>query len=243
MKWAVLVGCLGVLGCSDADAPLDGGSDAFADATDGVLDAGTPRCAVDGGGSNDPAALPAFGFFAGEAATGDVCLGGAFAVVRDSLLVIETGDFGDVSTFFRFQSPATATTGSLAIVVGLTSAAPGTYSSHGACGDLGFCAIMPAPVVDCGDAAAPSTCPAGCDFVEPGGPCGPVTPGSCFVARGTSDCDGTTTTPAGSWDLVITSLVPFADDASAVNELAAHGVLRAVLARDDATTTTLTLGF
>ncbi len=42
---------------------------------------------------------------------------GAFAVVRESLLVIETGDFGDANTFFQFQSPAFAIAGSLAVCV------------------------------------------------------------------------------------------------------------------------------
>lgn len=233
--------------CSSASALVDAGSDASADASDdGVLDAGTPRCAADGGGSSDPTALAAFGSFAG-AASGDVCSSGAFAVIQtaatdagsEALLVIQAADLGDSSSFFRFASPAQAVSGSLAIVVGLPSASAGTFSSDGACGDLRFCAVMPVPAVDCGDAAAPSSCPAGCDFVETGGPCAPAAPETCFVAAGTSDCSGDPTPPIGSWEMNLASVAHV--DGSV--ELAAHGVFRAKLVGEGASAVTLTLGF
>ncbi len=197
--------------------------------------------------------MPAFGSFTGTGATGDVCLGGAFAVVQEvpatdetpsqTLLVIATADTGDPSALFHFQSPADAVTGSLALVVGLPAATAGHFSSAaGACGTLELCATSPPAVVDWGDAAAPTTCPAGCDIGVPGGPCTPNLTQACFVAGGTSDCAGTATTPVGSWEMTLASLTPYPGDASSEPELAAHGVLRATLA-GDAGPTTITLGF
>lgn len=259
LRWIFVLGAAlvasggSIAACTGEGGNVDAGNDAAIDATtDAALDAGAPHCFVDGGGSNDPAASPGFGFFIGAGASGDLCLGGAFAVVQQvpgsqdasaqTLFVIETGDFGDPNTFFQFQSPAGTVSGSLAIDLGLTSAAPGSYSSDGACGNLVFCAIMPTPAVDCGDAAAPTTCPMGCGFVETGGPCVPITPEDCFIANGVSDCAGNTMAPVGSWELTLASATPFADDASAEIELVAHGVFRGTL-MSDAASTTITIGF
>ncbi len=246
--------CLGFVGaCSSTGSPADASTADVVDANadDGAIDAGSPQCEVAEAGSLDPAALPAFGNFAGFA-VGDVCLGGAFAVAQrltnedggvQTLLEITAGEFGDPATYERFQTPSDpGITGSLSVLVGLP-AAPGDYTNlQASCGNVSLCAMYPIPNVDCGDGGT-TTCPQGCAFADgDSGACEPVVPETCYRSTNADDCIGNAAPPRGDWRVTLTSVTAFDSDAG-TGEFVVHGAFRGHLPGDDGGTVTLTLGF
>jgi len=222
---------------------------ASGDSGSGSSDAGvtgTPACTSDGGLPRT-SAVPAFGTFMGPALSGDICAAGAFAYLERStgslttpsqlLLIIDSALSGNPSGFFQFTTPANAVGADLTILAGVSQATPGTYPSSGACGGVAFCVYLPVPPVDCGDASAPTNCPAGCDPVGPvsGPTCMPTQPEDCYVAQGASDCVYGTQTPEGSWSLTLTSVVPHhGADGGLDSDYVVHGTFATTMIGDDA---------
>jgi hypothetical protein len=211
---------------------------------------GTPACVFEGGAPN-LFAVPAFGSFTGPDLSGDICTGGAFAYLERTegsattsnpiLFVIDPPE-GNPANFIHFQAPASATGGDLTFLAGVSTAAPSTHLSTGACGGVSFCVFLPVPSsVDCGDASASTTCPPGCEFTGPHAPpisaptCTPTRPENCYVAQGTSDCMGGMLTPEGSWNVTLTSVVPYEgrDGATGIDYVV-HGTFAATMMGQDA---------
>jgi hypothetical protein len=248
-----------VAGCSEGDAGAtaraptsddsgaasssDGGTDATVSVVPPSLDSGPPACTVDGG-AEPVAATPAFGHVSGSTVNGDVCLGGAFVYLEHTqaslsvdsqfLLIIDSSYSDGPATNVQFQTPTNATSGDLTIDVGVSAASPGVYgSAQGSCGGVVFCAELPIPAsVNCGDAAAPMSCPPGCALQGPalGPTCMPVGPENCYQAQAASDCVVGTKSPQGSWTLVLTSVAPYGGaDGGPGSRFIVHGALEATI--------------
>jgi hypothetical protein len=223
-------------------------------ASDGAAST-TPACTLDGG-PPVPYAASLFGTFLGPDLSGDICAGGAFAYLErtpgPSILLSQILLSVDASTdtpagFLRLKSPTNATGGSLALSAGVNEAVPGSYAET--CGGVTLCVYLPAPpFVDCGDAAAPTSCPPGCSLIGATyydtvihspvmGPltCVPTAPENCYAALAAQDCTGSAQTPEGSWTLTLTSVTPYdGQDGGPGTAYVAHGTFTATLIGDDA---------
>lgn len=241
-------GLSGSSGGRSSGSASDGGSRS---GSSGGEVTGTPACAFEGGAPN-LFAVPAFGSFTGPDLRGDICTGGAFAYLERTegsattsspiLFVIDPPQ-GNPANFIHFRAPASATGGDLTILAGVSTAAPSTHPSTGACGGVSFCVFLPVPSsVDCGDASAATTCPPGCEFTGPpdapplsGPTCTPTRPENCYVAQGTSDCMGDMLTPEGSWSVTLTSVVPYGGgDGTTGIDYVVHGTFTATMIGQDA---------
>jgi hypothetical protein len=251
--WAVLActGGGGSDGNADAALPPDGGSADGAPPSDGgtaadvvlSVDGGAPACVDDAAAVRSPA-TPVYGAFSGAGLAGDICLGGASARLQHTLgsfaspsqiILTIDGECADTRAA-SIREPANATGACLTLLVGTPSAAPGVYSSAGACGGVVLCLYLPVPPsVDCGDAATPTRCPPGCSLVGPvSAPiCQPITPEDCYEAKGASDCVSAAQTPSGSWTLTLTSVTPYGiADGGPGTDFIAHGSLTTALGGD-----------
>jgi hypothetical protein len=258
----------GLVDGSVADgAPVDGNMpdvravDGGAPADSGVVpDAAVsaPACTADGGFPR-AAAVPAYGSFTGPELRGDVCAGGAFALLEHAsgsssvpgqlLFILDTALSGAPASFMRFAVPADATEGELTIFAGVSAAAPGVYPSSSGCGQVALCVYLPIPAsVDCGDAGAPTSCPPGCSLegAIDDLTCMPTTPENCYTANGSGDCVGGAQTPQGASTLTLTSVVPFdGADGGPGSDFVVHGTFTTTMVGDDAGlgTATMTLDF
>jgi hypothetical protein len=205
------------------------GDDGAAPATDagsgiGAVDgSGSAACTFDGG----PVAVglvPASGSFSGPNLAGTLCAGGvvtAVAIFAPGHLVFEAESYMQPEGAIRVTAPANATGASLTVAVG--------YPASAMCGDVQLCVDLPGPGPDCGDAAAPTTCPPDCELVLDDGMsrCESMLPGNCYSASVGPPCNGTAIGPdLGSFSVDLTSLVP--NDSGDGYETA-HGTLTATL--------------
>lgn len=214
-------------------------------------DAGTNEppvtCSVDGSG-NPLFSSSASGTFSGGSLAGRICNGGAYAYLEQTPyggLVFLAGNNVNVlpGEDFRFDKPADATDGSLSIMLGVGSPAPGTYTNSGSCGTSAFCVSLPVPPsVDCGASGA---CPPGCSLTGPmlGPTCTPTVPEICYGAKGSSDCLQSAK-PSGSWVLRLTA-VDSGEDAGGSVRFVTHGTLATTMVNSDggAETVDLSLKF
>ena len=232
---------------------------ALTDAGLGPFDGGT--CTDNASQQTDPNMTAASGTFSGALA-GAVCTGGTFAHVQSTPaddggapwveLLIATVGAGDPAARIRFQGGANVTAGELTIDVGISTAAPGTYTQDASCGAVVLIGDQPAPdpsicATDAGDFFG---CPTGCESTGPDQPCLPIPPQVIYAAVAASDCHGYSTTSAGSWTVTLTSLTAEPDAGTGILGSViykAHGTLSATLADQsaDAGTTgvSLTLSF
>jgi len=190
-------------------------------------------------------ASPASGTVTGNGLDALLCPGGAVAF-------IECGGSGDgIATpclfffsltltgaaSFQFLAPTDASSGDVTATLGMGSASPGSYSSPAGsqCGTVAFGYSLPVPPgVDCEGGAAPD-CPPGCGnwvcpaTFSPNGcsPCLPLAPSVSYLAQGTTDCEGDTSTAVGSWTLSLTSVTEA--DAGGLAYYAPHGTLTATM--------------
>jgi hypothetical protein len=221
---------------------------------------GTPACtaeAPDGGLVLPAYGTPAYGSFAGPELSGNLCVGGAVAYLeRTSSSRTTSGQLVlIINTFsantFHVTDPADATGAGLSILAGVSAATPGTYPSNASCGSIAFCVDLPVPSwVECGDAAAPTTCPPGCSLFGPvsGPTCTPTTPEDCYVSQAVNDCAYGTQSPTGSWTVTLTSVQPYdAEGSDSDADYVVHGTFLAsmIAAGDDAgpRTASLSLSF
>jgi hypothetical protein len=183
----------------------------------------------DGGACVDDAGLappggPAGGSFSGSGLSGAVCTGGALAYLQSTpssdggapqvALYIDNVDTGAPGDRIRFVDPADALAGEVHVDIGLGAASSGTYDDTQTCGSVVLIADLPVPsAVSCATDAAVSSdsdCPPGCastgSFTGPA--CAPIEPMTTYAATASSDCVGDSTTPAGSWTLTLTSVLP-----------------------------------
>jgi hypothetical protein len=206
----------------------------------------------DGGACADDANIaapagPASGSFSGSGLTGAVCTGGALAFMQSTpaldggapqvSLYIDNVDTGAPGSRIRFQNPADALAGEVHIDIGLGAANSGTYDDTQTCGSVVLTADLPVPTtVNCATDAAVSSdsdCPTGCastgSFSGPA--CAPIEPMTTYAATASSDCVGDSTTPAGSWTLTLSSVVPVPQDggSQATSYYQVHGSLSATL--------------
>jgi hypothetical protein len=227
----------------------NGGSPGAADAAptaDGLAPFDGGAC-VDNAGIAPPGG-PAGGSFSGSGLNGVVCTGGALAYMQSTpaadggapqiALYIDNVDTGAPGDRIRFQNPANALAGEVHVDIGLGAASSGTYDDTQTCGSVVLIADQPVPsTVDCATDAAVSSdsdCPPGCastgSFSGPA--CVPFEPMTTYAATASSDCVGDSTTPAGTWTLTLTSVIPdpqngASDDTSYYQ---VHGNLSATLA-------------
>ena len=139
----------------------------------------------------------ASGTFSGALA-GAVCTGGTFAHVQSTpavdggapeveLLIASVGA-GDPAARIRFQDGANVTAGQLIIDVGISAAAPGTYTRDASCGSVVLIGDLPAPDPSiCVTDAAVFGCPTGCESTGPNQPCTPIPPQVIYAACSESD--------------------------------------------------------
>jgi hypothetical protein len=211
--------CGGIaVGDGAATPTVDAGSGI--DAVDG---AGSAACTFDGG----PVVVglvPASGSFSGPNLGGTLCAGGvvtAVAIFAPGHLVFEAESYMQPAGAIRVAAPANATGASLTVAVG--------YPASAMCGDIQLCIDLPGPGPDCGDAAAPTTCPPDCELVLDDGTsrCESMLPGNCYSASVGPPCNCTAIGPdLGSFSVDLTSLVP--NDSGDGFETA-HGTLSATL--------------
>jgi hypothetical protein len=214
---------------ADGLAPFDGGT-----------------CVDDAGIA--PPGGPASGSFSGSGLNGAVCSGGALAYMQSTpapdggapqiSLYIDNVDTGSPGDRIRFADPADALAGEVHVDIGLGAASSGTYDDTQTCGSVVLIADLPVPsTVSCATDAAVSSdadCPPGCastgSFSGPA--CAPIEPMTTYAATASSDCVGDTTTPAGSWTLTLTSVVPAPQNGGSDGTLyyQVHGNLSATLA-------------
>jgi hypothetical protein len=245
---------------SDASSPSDASSssDASSDATTAgdsygpILDAGSPPfdvnfndqvCAVPLS-DTPPYDSPAAGSVMGSGLSATLCPGGASVRLESTAAgtqpylfaldyTIQVGNEAPV-TDFLFQTPSNASNGELDVVLGISAAAPGEYTSPAGqqCGSMAFTYYLPVPPgIDC-DAGAPPNCPAGCGTVCSGfgcEPCSPQPPAVSYTAQGSADCLGDTTIPIGSWDLVLTSVTPTDAGSGGLRFYTSHGTFTATM--------------
>lgn len=206
-------------------------------------------CTVDANLFPSPPPLaPASGnVTAGAALQATICPGAAAVeLVRESIsspsspLHLEIIDQSGPppNSGFAVAVPANATRAGLAGVIGIATAAPGTYreSDVGTCGSVVVCAELPIPsaVVDACQAAK-QPCPAGCEVPAnfPGAPgCVASLIERCFNAAASAACPGLMTKPpGGSWTLTLTSVAPFAlvDGGTVAGTFEVHGTFSATL--------------
>jgi hypothetical protein len=214
---------------ADALPPFDGGT-----------------CTASGSQNTDPNMTAASGSFSG-ALTGAVCAGGTFAYVQSTPaddggaplveLLIATLGAGDPAARIRFQEGAELTDGELAVDIGISAAATGTYVQDVTCGSAELFANLPGPDPSiCATDAGGFDCPDGCQSTGPDQPCTPIPPQVVYAALSASDCHGDSTTPAGSWTVTLTSVT--AEPDAGTGTLGSliyrvHGTLTATLADQD----------
>ncbi len=219
---------------------------ALTDAGLGPFDGGA--CTDNASQQTDPTMTAASGTFSGALA-GAVCAGGAFAYVQSTPaddggapeveLLITTVGAGDPAARIRFQDGANITAGELYIDVGISAAAPGTYTQDGSCGATVLIGDLPAPdpsicATDAGDFFG---CPTGCESTGPDQPCTPIPPQVIYAAVAASDCHGYPTTGVGTWTVTLSSLTAEPDAGTGtLGSLIykAHGTLSATLADQSA---------
>jgi hypothetical protein len=247
----------GIIGGGGSRGPTGGGGTGGTSGGGGaggpISDAGTLADALppfDGGGctdngsqNTDPSMTAASGKFSGALA-GAVCTGGAFAYVQstpaddggapDVELLIASAGTGDPAARIRFQDGANVTGGELDVDIGISAAAPGTYTQDVTCGSAELVADLPAPDPSiCATDAGGFNCPDGCESTGPNQPCTPIPPQAIYAALAASDCRGDSTMPMGSWTVTLTSLTLEPDAGTGTLGSAiykAHGTLTATLA-------------
>jgi hypothetical protein len=230
---SALVACGGAAGASPGDAAAPAPNDAS-----GINDTGSTACTFDGGPVPVGAVL-ASGSFSGPDLAGTLCAGGTLATVAalsPRNLVFEAESAMQPAGAIRVAAPADAIGASLTVAVG--------YPASAMCGDILLCIDLPGPGPDCGDAAAPTTCPPQCARVLIDGmpTCESMPPESCYSASVGPPCDGTALGPdVGSFSVDLTSLVP-GDSGDGFET--AHGTLTATLVgRSSQGNASLTLTF
>jgi hypothetical protein len=185
-----------------------------------------------------------------------LCPGGASAYIESAgarydtvpyFLLINWTLGSSTSADFDFLSPAGASNGELSLMVGLSSASPGDYSSPTGqdCGSMAFTYYLPVPPgVNC-DGGSGMSCPAGCSTVCAGSycmPCTPQQPSVSYTAQGTTDCMGNSQAPIGSWQFSLTSVTPGdAGTGSGLTYFTPHGSFTAAMMADDGSSGTATL--
>ncbi len=215
-----LAACGGVVSASDR--PDDAAAPSPNDAR-GIDDTGSAACTFDGGPAPAGVVL-ASGSFSGPDLAGTLCAGGTRATVADwggGHLVFEAESAMQPAGAIRVAAPANAIGASLYVAVG--------YPASAMCGDIQLCIDLPGPGPDCGDAAAPTTCPAQCELVLVDGTstCVSMPPESCYSASVGPPCNGTAIGPdVGSFSVDLTSLAP-GDSGDGLET--AHGTLTATL--------------
>ncbi|HEY6477567.1 MAG TPA: hypothetical protein VI456_13380, partial [Polyangia bacterium] len=127
-----------------------------------------------------------------------------------------------------------ATGGEVDVDIGISAAAPGTYSQDVTCGSAELVAYLPAPDPSiCATDADSLNCPDGCQSTGQNQPCTPTPPMVIYAALAASDCRGDSTTAVGSWTVTLTSLTAEPDAGTGTLGSAiykAHGTLTATLA-------------
>ena len=235
----------------DAPSAISDGSSAWVEAGT----SGSQGCVAIPTSDLQVSASAASGTVVGGNLNALLCPGGASAYVESAGARYDTVPYfmliewtlGSGIEDFDFQSPAGASNGELAVMVGLNSVGPGTYSSPGGqdCGSLAFTYYLPVPAgVNCGTGTGPN-CPPGCTSACSGFGCTTCTaqqPSVGYTAQGTTDCMGNAQTAIGSWQLSLTS-VALGDTGtrSGLSYFTPHGTFTATMVAADGSSDTATL--